>query len=202
MRVTPTAPVDWGVAARPKPGETLSGDRAMVLPFDGGTVVAVVDGLGHGSPAAADAEAAERILREDPANSVIALAKRCHDALRGARGVVMSLAQIDAGQSTLTWLSIGNVEGVLVQPAGRARLINRGGVVGSALPPLRAEVIDVAQGGLLVFATDGVAGAFADDVALDSRPPRDIADDLLRRFGRQSDDELVLVARLPAAERP
>ena len=179
----------------------MCGDRHIVAPYRGGMLIAVVDALGHGDEAAAAAAIAERALCESPEETVIGAVKRCHEALRGSRGVVMSIARFDAGQSVLTWLGIGNVEGVVVQtPAGhaavRARLLNRGGVVGSSLPHLRAEVLDMSAGALLVFATDGVESAFADIMGPDPRPVQEIADDLLRRHSKPSDDALVLAARL------
>ena len=48
------AALERGEAGAPLAGETRSGDLAVFAPFDGGALVAVIDGLGHG-PAAADA---------------------------------------------------------------------------------------------------------------------------------------------------
>jgi negative regulator of sigma-B (phosphoserine phosphatase) len=192
---------DWGVASRPKPGEHVCGDLHVVAPFDGGTLIAVVDALGHGDEAAAAAAVADIALREAPDDSVIGIVKRCHLALRKQRGVVMSLARFDAKPATLTWLGIGNVEGVVLQaPPGstpvKFRLLNRGGVVGSSLPLLRAEVVDLASGGILTFATDGVDTVFADVMTPDARPAQEIASELLRKHAKPTDDALVLTARL------
>src|SRR5437868_4484211 len=154
-----SAPLEWGVASRPKPGETESGDRQVVIPFDGGVLVAAVDALGHGKEAAQSAAIAEATLRASPSDSIISQVKYCSAALRGKRGVVMSLAKYDTSSMVLSWLGVGNVETVLFRPAtataaDKVRLVTRGGVVGSSLPELRAELIDLSNGGLLVFATD------------------------------------------------
>ena len=55
----------------------------------------------------------------------------------------------------------------------------------------------MARGDLLVVATDGVRSDFADDL----RPgaPQVVADQVLARFGKTSDDALVLAARLGSA---
>jgi negative regulator of sigma-B (phosphoserine phosphatase) len=203
-----SAPFEWAVAARPKPGETQSGDRHMVVPFDGGVMIAAIDALGHGVEAAESALVAEKALSANPTESVISQAKFCHTALRntrGLRGVVMSIAKIDFKSGIVSWLSIGNVEGILLKPAGdngaagpRTRLLTRGGVVGSSLPELRAEQLDVSGGGLLIFATDGIDGAFADTMDFDHRPAGEIANDLLEKHAKASDDALVLVAHLHA----
>jgi phosphoserine phosphatase RsbX len=105
----------------------------------------------------------------------------------------------------MTWLGVGNVEGVLLhggrgsRPA-RATLVTRGGIVGSELPPLRAEVIAVASGDTLIFATDGVATPFAADLPGDASP-RDLAERILARHGKGTDDALVLVARYAGGPR-
>jgi len=53
-----------------------------------------------------------RIFADD---SLVSLVQKCHEALRPTRGVVLSLALIDFQLGTLTWLGIGNVQGVLIR---------------------------------------------------------------------------------------
>ena len=45
-------------AGEPLAGEDRSGDLAVWVPYEGGALVAVIDGLGHGGPAADASEAA------------------------------------------------------------------------------------------------------------------------------------------------
>lgn len=189
--------VEWGQAARALSGP--SGDLAIVRPFDDGALVAVVDGLGHGAEAAEAARLAgeqlERYARESP----IALLRRCHEALRGTRGAVMSLASFNTRDDTMTWVGVGNVEGVLsraqpVQGATRETVLLRGGVVGYDLPPLQAFVVAVAPGDTLVFATDGVRPEFTGGLR-PSIPPARQAEELMARYGKVTDDALILVVR-------
>lgn len=194
--------LEWGIATRTREGERASGDLSLVRPVGQGVLVAVVDGLGHGEEAAAAARTAVWVLERGNGTAVVDLLKDCHAALRGRRGVVMSIAYIDGPQSSLTWVGVGNVEGLLV-PAdreGRPRrtsLITRGGIVGgAALPPVRPWVIPIHPGDVLVFATDGLRNEFGDTVMNDSRArPQQLADTLLARHGKETDDALVLVAR-------
>jgi hypothetical protein len=124
----------------------------------------------------------------------------------GTRGVAMSLAQFSVTDDTMTWLAIGNVEGVLVRsepgssPA-REAVIMRGGVIGSRLPPLQATVVAVAPGDLLVFATDGVRPGFS-ALANPIHAPKKIADAILATHGKDTDDALVLAARYLGARAP
>ena len=191
--------IDWGVATLTLAGERESGDLHLVKPIGAGVLVSVVDGLGHGVDAAAAARAAVAALNRHAQESVLLLLQRCHQALAGTRGVVVSVALFDRTDGSMTWLGVGNVEGVLLYAdgggrRGRERLVTRGGIVGSELPPLRAEVLAVAPGDTLILATDGVHSGFADDLTVDA-PPQQLADQILERCGKSTDDALVLVAR-------
>jgi len=154
--------IDWGVATLARAGETESGDLHLVKRVGRGTLVAAVDGLGHGAEAAAAARAAVAALDRYAEESLPPLVRRCHEALAGSRGVVMSLAYVGGVQPSLTWLGVGNVEGVVLYAARNARrartsLVTRGGIVGgAALPELRTDEVPVAPGDLLIFATDGI----------------------------------------------
>ncbi len=111
----------------------------------------------------------------------------------------MSLARFRASEDTMTWLAIGNVDGVLLRsdPAtgpARESLVLRGGVIGSRLPPLQATVVAVAPQDLLVFATDGIDAAFSGRVQTAQHPQR-IAETLVAGFAKGTDDALVLAAR-------
>lgn len=196
----PVAPIlEWGVACRAMPGESALGDAHVIAFEPDRALVAVVDGLGHGAEAAHAARLAAEQIEQRKSLSVIPLVRECHQALRGTRGVTMSVARFNCADETMTWLAIGNVEGVLVRadqhavPA-RESIVMRGGVVGYELPMLRAAVVTVTPGDLLVFATDGVDGAFTDHLST-SRPPQQLADDILESYGKRTDDALVLVAR-------
>jgi hypothetical protein len=99
----------------------------------------------------------------------------------------------------MTWISVGNVAGLLlhVNDAGtleREHIVTRNGVVGHRLPPLRSTTLGLHRGDLLVFATDGIREGFQTDVRPDARP-QDTADRILARHGKSTDDALVLVAR-------
>src|SRR2546428_5247862 len=160
--------IDWGVATLALAGQTESGDLHLVKPVGRGMLVAAVDGLGHGAEAAAAARTAVAVLDRHAEEFVLPLVRRCHKALHGKRGVVLSLAYLDGVKQSMTWLSVGNVEGVLLytdQTARQARdtLLTRGGIVGSELPQLRAEGGPIPAGDTLIFATDGLREGFAED---------------------------------------
>lgn len=191
--------LEWGVAVRPMPGETESGDQYLVQPWPAGALVAVLDGLGHGEAAAAAARTAVAELRDHAEEPLIPLVNRCHHALRRTNGVVMSVASFQAADQTLTWLGVGNVECLLLRADAAARparmdLLPRAGVVGYQLPPLRTSVLSVAPGDVLLLATDGIRGGFTERLSL-SDSPQQLADHILTHYAKETDDALVLVAR-------
>jgi phosphoserine phosphatase RsbX len=191
--------MSWGAAEALFPGEAESGDRYVVQPSADGVLIAAVDGAGHGREASEAATSVVGILKKAAAESPISLMLRCHEALRGTRGAVMTLAFADLRDETLAWLGVGNVEAVVFHAGGRAgtapeHVLLRSGTLGYELPPLRADVIAFKPFDTLIIATDGISPAFADGLALNGDPPQ-IANHILAAHWRKADDALVVVAR-------
>ena len=192
--------VEYGVAKFILPGQGESGDQHLVRCGGDGILIAAIDGIGHGKEAASAAEAAISILKTSPEEPVISLVERCHEGLRSTRGVVLSLASIDPEHGLMTWLGVGNVQGVLMRAGAQKGsvqevLLLRGGVVGSQLPALQAAVLPIARGDTLVFVTDGIRGEFVEGLSAMESPQRS-AEKILKQHSRGNDDALVLVVRL------
>src|SRR6266700_7377551 len=110
--------IEWGSAGRALGDANEgfeSGDRHVVATFPDGALVAVIDGLGHGTEAARAAKAAVYLIEACPHESVVDLIQHCHEALRRTRGAVMSLASFDARTSSITWAGVGSVDSVLLR---------------------------------------------------------------------------------------
>src|SRR5256885_13309331 len=90
--VDATPVIDWGVATLALAGETESGDLHLVKRVGRGTLVAVVDGLGHGAEAAAAARAAAAAPDRYAEESLPPLVRRCHEAVAGPPGAGTRLA--------------------------------------------------------------------------------------------------------------
>jgi negative regulator of sigma-B (phosphoserine phosphatase) len=192
--------MEYGVATFALPGQSQSGDLHLVRCNRNGLLVAAIDGIGHGADAADAAKAAASILKACADEPIISLVEQCHEKLRPTRGVVLSLASVDPAHGMMTWLGVGNVQGVLARADGKngnpkETLLLRAGVVGSRLPPLQATVLPVAKGDTLFFATDGINSDFAENLSVLGNPQR-AADRILERYWIGNDDALVLVARL------
>ena len=190
--------VEWGVAGRQMPGETASGDLHLVKPLENGVLLAVADGLGHGESAAQAARLAMNTVEKHSHKPLIQMLEHCDEELRETRGVVMSLARLNALDNSMEWLGVGNVEGILVRSApdgGRSNesLTLSRGVVVAFLPPLRAAAVNVDPGDTLVLATDGIRRGFEDEIIF-FKDPGETAQGILARDGLKIDDALVLVA--------
>jgi len=200
-----TRVIDWAVASRPLQRQQESGDGYLVRVGRHGTLVAVVDGVGHGPEAAAATKIAIATLTRHRQKRLAPLVELCHEALRGSRGVVMSMAWFDAARGTMAWLGVGNVEGLLFRgkpgnPPRCSSLLLRGGLVGDHLPSVAATSLPLDGGETLIFATDGIRAGLADEVDL-AQSPRALADTILARSAKPNDDALVVVARYMGGTR-
>lgn len=192
--------VEYGVAKFVLPGQDESGDDHLVCCNRNGILIAAIDGIGHGEEAANVSRTAAALLRSSADEPIISLVERCHERLRATRGVVLSLASIDLEHGMMTWLGVGNVQGVLMRSDAKKGnvqepLLLRAGVVGSQLPALQATVLPIVRGDTLFFATDGIRSDFSVTLSARENPQR-AADRILEQYRSGTDDALVVVTRL------
>lgn len=187
--------VEWAVAFKALAGEKRTGDRHIVTDVPGGTLVAVVDGLGHGDEAAAAADIAIKIIEENADQPLDRIVSVCHSNLIYTRGVVLSIAYINAEFDTVTWAGVGNVEGLIIHRNLFARdwLASRGGVVGYQLPLIHIATLPIMAGDVLLFTTDGIRSSFSEGLIV--KDPQTMAQEILTGYARENDDALVLVVQ-------
>ena len=192
-----TSVIEWGWAGRAL--EHLSGDTHAIVEREDGVLVALLDGLGHGFEAAEAVSTAIPVIEAHASASVVALVQHCHEAMRKTRGAVMSVAWFDAHDSSMTWTGVGNVDSVLIRAARDTAAHNeaistRGGVVGYRLPSLRADRYLLSPGDMLVMATDGIRSNFNSGIVTQFSA-QEIAESILVRYAKGTDDAHVVVAR-------
>jgi negative regulator of sigma-B (phosphoserine phosphatase) len=191
------AGLEWSAASAVMPGEIESGDRYVVRALPEGALVAVLDGLGHGVQASSAALVATSVLERFADSSLATLLAHCHEALRSTRGAAISLAAIDTRNNSMSWVGVGNVEGLLrrAKPAlPDERLLLRNGVVGSNMPLLQPATTRLQRGDVLIFTTDGIAHELVQAFPMLGEL-QSIATAALARGNKGSDDALVLIAR-------
>jgi len=191
--------IEAAFATLPLPGQSESGDLCLVKRVGKGTLLAVVDGLGHGQDAASAAHAAVGALDRYSREPLTDLVRRCHEALVGLRGVVLGLAYLDPQAATMAWLGVGNVGGVLLRAdlgnrPSRITLVPNAGFIGVEQTRPTTRSVPLAPGDTVILYSDGIKDGFAESLAL-SNTPQEIADFVITRQVKGNDDALVLVAR-------
>ncbi len=181
---------------RPRIGERVSGDTAVIRPLPDGLFVAIVDVLGHGPEAHEVATRIDRFLTEHASVDVAALLQRLHVSLRGSRGAAVGLCAVDAATGRAVYVGSGNTT---LRRFGTAetRLVSQDGVVGQNLrTPLRQELV-LGAADLLVLYTDGVRDHFVTDnyPGIFSDAPDRIVRVMIERFGKDYDDAGCIAVR-------
>lgn len=182
----------------PKPSERECGDAWAVTRASGMIKAFVVDGLGHGGKAAAaSAAAVERFMAraEDPGDVLL---EGIHEALRGGRGAVGAIAEIDPRAGTLRYTGIGNISGKLLRPNSSAQLISHNGTLGQQLRRVQSFEHQWTTGDTLLMHSDGMSQRWALDAfpGLLFRSPSLIGGTLMSRQCRMLDDCTVLCMKL------
>lgn len=218
FRESPRLAARVGAAARPKEGESVSGDSGTWFKDGQGTLWAVLcDGMGVGSSAAAESRLALRLLESFLRSGVAA-----ETALRTLTGALAVRVQEGFGFSTIDLLRIDlfSGEGVVYKLGAAPSYLRKNGIVNrlgkGALPAglsLEGEGrIDLTRfqaepGDLVVLVTDGVSDG-AEDLWLRERSeafqgdsPRELALSLLEDpHARKDDDRTAVVILLSRRE--
>ncbi len=187
----------FGIVHRPKPGCLISGDAYWIQETEEAALLCLVDGLGSGEGAAAAAQAAIRCVEANSTLPLRGILSQCHQALKGTRGVVMALLRLNFAQKVMAFIGVGNI-GIHVRSTAAIKPISGNGIVGYRLPRLQEFTYPYTPGDLLVLHTDGISSYFTLDGTLEEEEAQDVqamAEAIARRFGKESDDLTVLVAR-------
>ena len=194
--------IETAFAELPLPGQSESGDLCFIKHVGKGTLLAVVDGLGHGQEAASAAHAAVGAIDRYSREPLPELVQRCHQTLLGLRGVVLGLAYLDPQAGSMTWLGVGNIGGVLLRADAKARpsrisLVPSAGFIGGDPPHATVRGVPLSARDTVILYSDGVKDGFAESLVL-ANSPQQIADYIIARYIKGTDDALALVARYGA----
>jgi anti-sigma regulatory factor (Ser/Thr protein kinase) len=187
----------YGVWSRPHPGEESNGDAYFILERGGQTLLAVIDGLGHGAGAQEAADVAIDQLEEWTGESLAELLPQLHNALRATRGAVIGAAIIDKTTGRFHYAGVGNVMVRVYGTPEHVTPLSANGTLGARLGQLRVRTYDWSSGATLIMASDGVSATWD----IESYPgllkhnPQLLAGIMMRDYGRTTDDATVLVAR-------
>ena len=198
-RLTSTG-LDFGAVSLPLAGEEVCGDAWAIDDAHGRSLVLVADGLGHGPPAAEAAREAVRVFRSQRRRDPPRLSARPTPPCWSTRGAALAVALIDRERGEVRFAGVGNISGVILNPADenrRTSMVSHNGTVGHTIRKVQEFIYPWAPGSLLVMHSDGLAtqwqvGRYA---GLASSHPGLIAGVLYRDFRRSRDDVTVVVVR-------
>jgi len=189
---------DCGLVMVPHPQERVSGDGYFVHEeFDSCTAM-VIDGLGHGLPAAEASHKACRMMNEFGHEPLDDLIHNLHLCLRGTRGAAVGIARILPEQQEIRFIGVGNIAGSLVQPDGTSKsLMSYPGIVGQEIRKPKEMIYPWTDQTTLVMHSDGLesqwsASAYPQALASDAAL---LSATLYRDFNRGRDDTTVLTIK-------
>jgi anti-sigma regulatory factor (Ser/Thr protein kinase) len=191
------SPLDIGVSSVPKAGYDENGDSFVVRSWDTRSLVGVIDGVGHGAPAQAAAQAARRYIETHYDQPLASVFRGTGVACRGTRGVVLALARFDWAARTMEFASVGNIEARVLHSVSPINFIVRRGIIGVNAPPPKVTMHDWPSAAMLIMWSDGIQSHWGADalVGLDDAPAAVIAQTIQSQHSRQTDDATVLVVK-------
>jgi hypothetical protein len=190
--------LDAGGATRPRASFQVNGDAFLLWRFEGGMLVAVIDGLGHGERARRASEVAVRYLEAHGGDSLDSLFTGVAQVCRATDGVVMAAARFEFGNAiTFSFASVGNIEARMSSPLAQERLVVRRGILGANAAQPRVTHHIWNPGSILVLHSDGVAAnwRWEDFRAGDRETSGAMAQFMLDRLAKDEDDATVVVVR-------
>lgn len=189
-------PLEIAHVNRPCRGELVSGDAVSVTEVDGGVLIGVIDGLGHGRDANVAAKTAARFLRAEGSSDIGQTLTSLNERLKDTVGAALGLCWIDLSTGRVRYAAVGNT---VLRFEGRraARLSAAAGTVGFNFKIPRIESAQLEQGDVLLMYTDGVSdrATFDDYPQLKYQSASTIVETLITRYGKRHDDATCIACR-------
>lgn len=185
----------FGVFSRPKMDEMYNGDSFFLQHFDGKTIVAVIDGVGHGLYAHEASHEAYVFLTDNYRDPLDVIINKMHLRLKRTRGAAISIALIDETNGTMDYVGIGNVLTRLFKTDKPANPANYNGMVGASLQKFRVLHYPWSNRNVIIMTSDGISAKYDlnEYPGLVHKKAVIIADVILRDFGRSNDDATIIV---------
>jgi anti-sigma regulatory factor (Ser/Thr protein kinase) len=189
--------LDFGSVCVPRRGERLCGDAWAAAAADGGVLVVVVDGLGHGPEAAAAAGEAIRIFRQRRSGDPGGLLAEIHAGLKSTRGAAAAAALLDSDRREIRYAGIGNISAAVFTGTESRSMVSHNGTVGHEMRRIQEFAYPWPAGALVIMHSDGLQTHWRLDryEGAVARHPGVIAGLLYRDFNRGRDDVTVLGIR-------
>ncbi len=185
----------FGVFTRSKYGEKYNGDNYFLQHFEDKTIVAVIDGLGHGQYAFKASTEARLYFTKNYKKPLDVIINDLHARLKSTRGVVISIALIDHEKGELEHVGIGNVLTRVFNSPTPIRPVNYNGSLGYILRNFRVSKYPWVKGNIIIMTSDGISERYDTNNNPNylQNHPIIIANTILKEYGKDYDDATVLV---------
>jgi len=182
--------VDCAHLSFPKVGETANGDRPFVRTEGATTLLAVIDGLGHGPGAAEVSQRAvdylEAVSLDLEAHDLM---EQLHGKLAGSRGVAATLCVLST--ESVSVCAVGNVE---CRSLGtRLPLVFSPGILGLRVRKFRPCSVRIEVPTRLVLFSDGISSRVPVE-EIKNLSPQHACESVIAKYRRNEDDSTVLIA--------
>ena len=198
-------PLEIGTVAIPKKGEEVSGDSWFVCQREDRSLIAVVDGTGHGLLAAEAAHKSVILIEQFSYLSPIDIMERLNDSLKNTRGAAIAIVEFLFNVGKINFCGIGNINSKLIsfgEKVNKLNLMSTEGIVGYQLHKIKQFSYPIINKSpedffILVMHSDGVSSRWdlSSYPGLFTRHPSLIAAVLYRDFTKNMDDVTVITAR-------
>lgn len=183
----------FGIASRSMPGMSVNGDAYLVKEWNGQTLLAVIDGLGHGEEASTASNMAKVYVLENYSRDVEQIILGLHSRFHSTRGIAAELVRIDRAERRLIFCGVGNTEARIIgEPPMHPPSMD--GIIGVNLRKTMKFEYRYNSLRAAVLYSDGISGGFD----LSTYPsiyeqPQNVADSILAEWGKKHDDATVIV---------
>ncbi len=193
----PVRPLEIGAVCLPLEGEDFCGDGWAVEQTEQKSLVLVADGIGHGFHAAEASREAVSLFRKNKASSPAVIIEALHIGLRGTRGAVIAVAEVDHISHIVRYAGIGNITGKTATNEIEKSMVSHNGTAGHDVRKIQEFDYPWNDESILIMNSDGlVTGlSLAHYPRLANRHPTIIAALLYRDYARGRDDATVVVAK-------
>ena len=190
-------PLEVAAVHLSKPRETVCGDNWTFLPREGGGVILVADGLGHGPGAAEASMEAVKVFRARPDDPPVRMVESIHAALRSTRGAAVAVALLDAQRGEIRYCGVGNIAGSVAGGEQEHSMVSHNGTAGHHVGRVQEFTYAWPAGAMVVMHSDGLQARWSMGryPGLAGRDPALVAGVLFRDFCRETDDATVVVVR-------
>lgn len=172
----------------------VNGDAYIIKEWNGQTILAVTDGLGHGQEASIASGKAREYILHNYADDVEQVVRNLHAHLHGTRGVAAGLAKIGRGNRRLLFCGIGNIEvRVVGEPPMHPASLD--GILGLNLRKALKFQYQYSVLRSVILHSDGISGRFElSDYPTIHERPQEVAERILVESGKQDDDATIIIA--------